>query len=334
MKTITRLLFAALAIFAFGFFNTSQEGQALSQDLTHPAPQVLMAAVALNEFAERELIKQFRHVGSWLGRVTSRNQWVNNNVIRLTEIGADPAVLINNNTYPIAVSSRTDDSVAVSLYKYDTENTKVSEDEIYALPYDKPGSVQEQHRLTLEETTQRHGLHSIAPMANTASTPVIVTTGALVNGRRRLTYDDLVNFKQKLDVLKVPKVGRALVLSSHHISDLLLEDKALAIQYQNHTAGQIATNYVGFQLFEDVDAPVYDGATRQKIAFGSVTPGLAASVAFHFGSVVKARGTVARFMRAAENDPENRQTVVGFRLWHLVIPTRTLGQGAIIDATV
>jgi hypothetical protein len=308
MKTITRLLFAALAIFAFGFFNTSQEGQALSQDLTHPAPQVLMAAVALNEFAERELIKQFRHVGSWLGRVTSRNQWVNNNVIRLTEIGADPAVLINNNTYPIAVSSRTDDSVAVSLYKYDTENTKVSEDEIYALPYDKPGSVQEQHRLTLEETTQRHGLHSIAPMANTASTPVIVTTGALVNGRRRLTYDDLVNFKQKLDVLKVPKVGRALVLSSHHISDLLLEDKALAIQYQNHTAGQIA--------------------------FGSVTPGLAASVAFHFGSVVKARGTVARFMRAAENDPENRQTVVGFRLWHLVIPTRTLGQGAIIDATV
>ncbi|KQC31713.1 hypothetical protein AAY42_10065 [Flagellimonas eckloniae] len=290
-------------------------------------------AVALNEMAEKELIKHFRHKGTWLERVPSKNKWVNNDVIKLTEIGADPDVLINNNTYPIPISSRTDDSVAISLYKYDTENTRITDDEVYALPYDKAGSVQEQHRETLEEKTEEHALHSLAPSANTADTPIIETTGDDDgNGRLRLRSQDLINYKKTLDDLKIPKAGRILVLSSEHVADLLIEDKALERQYQNHTDGMIAKNYYGFEIYESNYSPVYDGSLN-KIAFDSVTPGSSASVLFHTKTTGKARGSVKRYLAKSDDDPQNRETVVGFRLYFLAIPLRAKGQGAIVSGT-
>lgn len=319
LKGIIRVLFA---LGALSLLFTPYKGLALAM----PA--------ALNELAEKELIKHFRHVGTWLERVPSKNQWVGNDVIRLNEIGADPNVLINNNTYPIAVATRADGNVAISLFKYDTENTAITEDELYALPYDKIGSVQEQHRETLEQATQRHALHSLAPMENTANTPIIQTTGPNDGtGRLRLVYADLVRLKTQLDLLLVPKEGRVLVLCPEHIADLLLEDKALQNQYMMHKDGAITANFCGFSLYEDVYAPEYDG-TLDKIAYGSVTSGTRASVVFHDKTTAKARGTVKRFMRLAENDPENRRTVVGFQLYFVTIPTRLLGQAAIVSGSV
>lgn len=336
MKNIIRII---LAVLFLGTLTTAL-GHEASTDFVgntlmskETLPGLALAAVAKNELAEKELIKHFRHAGTWLARVPSKNNWVNNDVIKLNEIGADPEVLINNNTYPIAVSSRTDTSTAISLFKYDTENTRITEDEIYALPYDKPGSVQEQHRETLEETTQEHALHSLAPVGDTADTPIIVTSGADDGtGRLRLIYKDLVALKKKLDDLKVPKKGRILVLNSDHVSDLLLEDKALQNQYQNHKEGAITMNYCGFEMHEDVYAPEYD-ALLDKIPYGSVTAGTKASTVFHVKTTAKARGSVKRFMSKAEDDPLNRETVVGFRLYFIAIPTRLKGQAAIVSGS-
>ena len=333
MKRIFRISISLLSVALIALAMTSNAGGELVQNtlIRDGAPALAMAAVAKKELAERELIKHFRHTGTWLERVPGKNQWVGNDVIRLNEIGADPEVLIDNNTYPIAVSTRTDTSTAISLHKYETENTAITDDELYALPYDKPGSVQEQHRETLEEATQAHALHSLAPVANTASTPVLETTGPDDGtGRLRLIYADLVRFKKALDDLKIPKKGRILVLCSDHVSDLLLEDKALQNQYQNHKDGALTMNYCGFELYEDVYAPEYDG-NLDKIAYDSVTSGTRASVVFHAKTTAKARGTVTRYQREAKDDPENRQTVVGFRLWFIAIPTRLLGQGAIVS---
>lgn len=297
-------------------------------------PATAFAAVAKKEMAERELVKHFRHSGTWLERVPSKNQWVGNDVIKLNEIGADPDVLINNTTYPISVSQRTDTSTAISLFKYDTTNTNITDDELYGLPYDKPGSVQQQHRETLEERTQEHALHSLAPAGNTTKTPVILTTGEDDgNGRKRLTSKDLVNYKKALDLLKIPAKGRVLVLCPDHVADLLIEDKALNLQYQNHTSGMITKNYYGFELYEDIYSPVYDGSLN-KIPFASATPGTAASVLFLAQRTAKARGTVKRYMGKAEDNPENRETVVGFRLYFIAIPTSLLGQGAIVSGAV
>lgn len=59
--------------------------------------------------------------------------------------------------------------------------------------------------------------------------------------------------------------------------------------------------------------------TLAKIPFGSVTVGRKSSVVFHKGSTAKAVGTVKRFARPAELDPENRENTIGFRLYHIIV---------------
>lgn len=334
MKQVFKII---LVVITFGFVATAFAGgldNMVTPALQEAGTTTAFAAVAKNELRERELIKHFRHKGTWLERVPSKNAWVGNDVIKLNEIGADPEVLINNNTYPIAVSQRTDTSTAISLFKYDTTNTKITDDELYGLPYDKIGSVQMQHRETLEEETQAHALHSLAPMANTNNTPIFSTTGADDGtGRKRLVSKDLINYKKQLDLLKIPKRGRVLVLSPDHIADLLIEDKALERQYQNHTSGMIAKNYYGFEIYEDIIAPEYNN-NLEKIPFNADTTGKQASVLFLVGRCAKARGTVKSYQRKAQDDPENRETTLGFRLYFIAIPTSLKGQGAIVSGTV
>lgn len=298
---------------------------------------VAMATVAMNTLAEKELGKKFRHESTWLQEIPSKNQWVNNDVIKLTDIGADPTVLINNNTYPISTAGRVDDSVAISLYKYDTTNTKVTDDEIYALPYDKPGSVQEQHRQTLEERTAEHALHSLAPASNDntagVQTFVIETTGADDgNGRKRLKTADIITLQLKMNQAKVPLNGRVLVLCGEHVADLLLEDLTFANRFQNTKDGMISGNYYGFKVYQSVYNPVYN-ASNVKKAFAAAAAGTDrnASVAFYAPNTAKATGSIKRYTRLAENDPENRETTMGFRLYNIVIPTKTIGLSAIVS---
>ncbi len=287
-----------------------------------------------NEIAEKEMIKNFRHQKSWLGRVKSKPQWVGNDVIKIPKQGAAPSVLINNNIYPIVSNEREDDFIVLALNKYDTTNTEISDDEAETLPYEKTSDVQMQHRETLEDETVEHALHSISPVANSATTPVLETTGATVNGRKRLTTQDLINYKQKLDDLKVPKKGRLLILCSDHVNDLLAEDKAFVTQYHNQKDGVISSNYMGFEVYEDLSAVTYKdvAGTMTREAYGAVATGKTASIVAFVGNLAKAVGTVKRYMRISDNDPENRKTTIGFRLYFICVATKSEGMGAIVSA--
>jgi hypothetical protein len=288
-----------------------------------------------NELAEREMIRQFRHANSWLSEVPSRQKWVNNDVIKIPVQGDAPDVLINNTVYPIVKARREDDYITLSLNKYDTTNTTVTDDELYALPYEKISDVPVQHREELEEKTEQHALYTFAPLEDSADTPVIETSGETVDGRKRLRSVDLIKFGKEMK----KKVGGGLnglvlVLTPDHVADLLIEDLAFQVQYNNRATGMIMPNYHGFRVYEGNYAPTYNPANGEKLAFGSATPGLEASVCFYKRSVAKARGTVKRYARLASEDPEMRESVMGFRLWWIGVPYRSEGMGAIVDEQV
>jgi len=331
MKKFIKLL---MIVFTIGF-----AAQAFGADMHWVTNEVggsmAFAAVAKKELREKELIKNFRHKGTWLERIPSKQQWVDNDVIKINEEGADPDVLINNNIYPISISQREDGSIVLELYKYDTTNTVVTDDEIYALPYDKKGSVQRQHRETLEELTEEHALHSLAPLADSEDTPVLVSTGPDDGtGRKRLVKKDIRTLMTKLNKLKVPKTGRMLILSPTHLDDLLEEDADLFKNYMDHKEGKPAKKLYTFEMYDSIFAPQYDTTTKTKIPFGSETAGSEASVAVYVKGSAKARGSVKVYMRDASTDPENRESVIGMRLYFIAIPYRKKGQGAIISGTV
>jgi len=285
-----------------------------------------------NELAVTELITQFRHENEWLGAVKSKPEWLNNDVIKIPVRGLAPKVLINNTVYPIASQQREDGKVIISLNKYETENTEVTTDELYALPYEKVSDVQVQHRETLEDRTAEHALVSIAPQKNTSKTPVIVTTGEDDGtGRKRLIAKDLIRLKKLLDKLKVPKKGRVLVLCSDHVADLLIEDLAFKTRYQDANSGKIADNYYGFEIYESTYAPTYHNG--EKEAFGAVPQGKEASIVFHKNYTVKAVGSAVRYAREKSENPEGRKHTIGFEMHFVCVAIKDEGTAAIISGS-
>lgn len=286
-----------------------------------------------NELAVTELVKEFRHENTWLGAVKSKPQWVGNDVIKIPVQGNAPKVLINNTIYPINSEQREDGKVTISLYKYETENTEVTTDELYALPYEKVNDVQMQHRETLEDVTAQHALHSLAPQEGTAKALLIETTGEDDGtGRLRLTAKDLINAKGKLDKLKVPKAGRVLVLCSDHVADLLVEDKTFNTRYQNTETGAITKNYYGFEVYESTYAPTY--TANEKDGFEALSPGVEASVFFHKNFAVKAPGTAERYALDKSQNPSMRRHEIGFELHWVCVAIKDEGTGAIVSKTV
>lgn len=323
MKNILKLFMLSMLIAV---------GTALASVMPHePAVAMAVTPVALpllNQQAEKELLKKFRHDNSWLAELRSKNNWVNNDVIKIPKQGAAPTVLVNNTVYPIVSNGRTDTHVVLSLNKYDTTNTTVTEDELYGLPYEKVSDVQMQHREELEDKTAEHAIYTIAPAENTATTPVLVCTGAVDGTRPTLTSKDVIRLKKALDKLKVDKSGRILVLCPDHVADLLNEDRTFHAQYHNAKDGVLSNSYYGFKIYESTYNPTY--TSGEKVAFGATAGAQVASICFHNKWSVKATGNVQRFARPSELDPENRRHTIGFRLWFIGLPIRDEGIGAII----
>lgn len=290
-------------------------------------------AVVLKELWLAMLLEKLRFTNTWATGLKNETSFVGNNVIHLTEIGADPNVLIDNTIYPIAVSSREDNDVTVALKKYDTENTRIRRDELYALPYDKTGSVLDQHQKALEEKMMAHGLYTIAPLSNQTKTPVLVTTGADDGtGRKRLKVADIIKLQRVMNDLKIPAKGRKLVLCSEHQEDLLLESQTFREQYSIIASGVVLPLY-GFEIHLSLDTVRYNGTTKVRVAFGAASAGTDAnaSIAFYDGRCFQAMGGNSMFYRDAETDPEQRATVVGFQQYGIIMPYQRDSQAAIIS---
>ena len=74
-------------------------GNAVALAAGNFAPGGALRAGVLREIWTGEMIKAFRTAPEalgWMDRIRAYNQYVENDVIHFTEIGGDPAVLVNN----------------------------------------------------------------------------------------------------------------------------------------------------------------------------------------------------------------------------------------------
>lgn len=292
---------------------------------------ILLGAGVFVEIWVGEVIKKFRasEQATWLDGVPDYSQFVKNEIIHLVDVGADPEVLINNTTYPIGITDSTDVDVPISLDKFQTRATPVSDDILYAISYDKIALTKDQHAQTIMEKKFDKAIHAFAPASNTAKTPVLKTTGnADETGRKRLTRADVIALKKKFDKMKVPLNGRRLVLCADHVADLLLTDQTFADQYYNYATGKIANMY-GFEVYEYVNCPWYDVTTGQKLAFGS-QPGnnhTQASVAFFAPRMFKAEGSTQMYYDLP--DTQHQRALINFRHYWVALPKTQEAIGAI-----
>lgn len=254
---------------------------------------VVLRAGVYTEIWTGELVKTLRSglAGSWLDGVPDQSSIVNNDVIHLVEVGVDPDVLINNTTYPIPLQALDDKDIAISLDKFQSKVTPITDDELYAISYDKMARVKESHGNAINDAKFAKAAHALCATENTKTTPVLKTSGDVdkETGRKRLTPDDLVEMKRALDNLKVPSENRRLVLCPDHVNDLLLVDQRFREQYNiDRNTGKVGNLY-GFQIYEYGNNPVYTTAGKKKaVGATSDTGEFQCSFAFYTPRVFKA----------------------------------------------
>ena len=253
-----------------------------------------MRAGVYVEVWTRQVVEHYTHAleGTFLEGVPDFSQYAENDVVHLSDVSGDPTVLVDNTTYPLEIEELEDGDVSIKLSKFETKPTQVTDDELYALAYDKMGLVKTRHGNRLSETMLDKAIHAFAPTEDTAETPVLLTTGTTdEDGRKKLTRLDVIALRRKLDKLKVPKKGRRLVLCS----DCTTKKKK--------SFGSVATA-------NDFEASVF----------------------FYVPRMFKCKGGTKMYYSKAENDPVNKRNLVSFTTRFVALPQKKEGAvGAIVS---
>lgn len=289
-------------------------------------PQGALRAGVLTEIWTGELVKALRSglEGSWLDGVPDQSSVVNNDVIHLVDVGVDPDVLVNNTTYPIPLQELPDGDIAISLDKFQTKVTPITDDELYAISYDKMARVKEAHSNALNDSKFTKAAHALCAKKNSKTTPVLTTTGeADSDGRLRLTPEDIVAMKRALDKLKVPAENRRLVLCPDHVNDLLLVSQNFREQYNiDRNTGKVGQLY-GFTIYEYANTPIYTTAGVKKDVGATADTGeFNCSFAFYTPRVFKATGSTKMYYSEASTDPQNQRSLINFRHYFLCMPKK------------
>lgn len=300
-----------------------------------PMPSGIRAGV-YTEVWTGKIVEHFTHAenGTFMDGIPDYSQYAENDVIHLNDVSGDPDVLIDNTTYPLEVQTLEDNDVAVKLSKFETKATEIKDDDLHALSYDKIKLSKERHGNKLAEGRLDKAIHAFAPVKNTADTPVILTTGPVVDGRKTLIRANILTLKNKLDKMKVPKRGRRLVLCSDHINDLLAEDQKFAGQYHNYETGVISKMY-GFDIYDFENCPLF-GQNLEKKAFGAIPAegDCEASVFFYVPRMFKANGSTKMYYSEAKTDPLNKRNLISFTNRFVALPQkREKACAAIVSAT-
>ena len=179
-------------------------------------------------------------------------------------------VLINNNTYPIEAQAYADGTVELTLDKLQTKVITLSDDQIMGSSYDKIDRITKSGVRAMTTTKYKKAIHAIAPMSDTATTPVIEASGDDDGtGRLRLTYKDLVKLKNACDKAGFNEGQKRLVLCQDHWNDLLLDRDNFGDQLVNYATRKPNPMIASFELHSYPVMPIYDN-TGAKKPFGSV----------------------------------------------------------------
>ena len=281
-------------------------------------PKASACVGVLTEVWTGELIKALRAGldGTWLDGVPDQSSLVNNDVIHLVDVGVDPDVLINNDTYPIATQTLDDGDVSISLAKFQTKVTPITDDELYALSYDKMARVKESHGNAITDAKFKKAAHAMCASKNTDKTPVLTTSGAKdsTTGRLKMTLADVIAAKRAMDKLGVPGTDRRLVLSSDHVNDLLESEQSFREQYNIDRGNGTVGRLYGFDIYEFANNPLYTTAGEKKAVDATADTGeFQCSFAFYTPRVFKATGTTKMYYRDSTTNPEMQRSTISFR---------------------
>lgn len=280
-----------------------------------------MAASVFVAFFANIILELFYPDSSFLNELTDMDELQRYNTINLAECGADPDVVENNGVWPLTPVQREDGVVTIPLATFDTKPTHVTNVEELETNYKKAQSVLRQHVNTLQTKCAMSAAYNIAPASNTASTPVLKTTGAdRGDGTKALRYEDITELSLAFDNANLPQEGRVLVLCPEHKTDLKNANMKLFKAMMSDKS--IDT----FKIYTFTGNPRYNTADGTKQPYGALT-GAKSSIAFCKSEVMRSMGD--KTAKVDERWADYRGWLIGAQVRFVAMPFRKSGIAAI-----
>lgn len=227
--------------------------------------------------------------------------YLDNKTLNLPQSGSSPNVVVNRSTFPATASQRTDSVRSYSIDEFSTDPIHLQHTEALELSYDKRASLLRDHVQVLgtkitDYGLQKWGVEGSDFIVRTSGANRPAATTGQTGTRKRLTKQDILEAKRKMDRMDVPKNGRVLLLNSDMMTDLL-SDQELANLLSNPVSNLkegVIGRLFGFDVMERSTVLMYNNATTPvKKALGAVVASTdnSASLAWHPSMVRRCVGT-------------------------------------------
>jgi len=251
------------------------------------------------------------------------------NIIHIPIETFSPDVLINNTTYPIEIQEFADGSVQMTLDKFQTKATSVSDDAAMGASYSKIDSATRGHRRQINSVKYKKAAHAIAPALHTTATPVIELPGSYTADD---VYQSMVKVKDAFDKNEIPETDRRMVLATDHYNKLLTDRNRFGDLLVDHNTGKVNRQIAGFDVYTYVSNPKYNATTKAKLAWGAVPApeDKVASFAFYVDNIGKKTGNTKQYFSLASANPTTQTNLLNYRHYFIAMPVQNKAIGAII----
>lgn len=307
----------------------------------------LIDGLYLNQYVAPQLLKEFRNYNDkFLAALEPAPEGAK------TADGLRQNKLINNvgfyvnNTNSFTAKSMQGKNNIIPWDKLDTDPTKVTDAEVRALVFDKRAEVRVKHSQAFRIGTRDYVMNKLAPSEHVSGAmPILRTTGATtLDGRKMLTYKDLINFHAEIEALNLIDADTAeqpnswnMILNAVHRADLMLDEAGTANHRRNlefdPNTGEIKRFYK-FRMWENNAAPLYSSTGELK-ARGSIREAgdQYASIFFYSPNTVYHLENLKILYKPEYQDTNNADPTSEFRLqgYGLCNKKQEYGFGAVIS---
>lgn len=269
----------------------------------------------------RSLKEEYEAIDTWLNEAEDLSTFVEDGqTLVFPEAGAAPAVYKNRVTDVDDVEP-TETVHRVSLDVYDSQNYKIRNINMHALPFDKVQHYTRKSATAIVKQEIEDAAHAFAPLNAGGKRIIIPTTGPERNGLKMMTLEDVISLARVMDNYAFPTLGRNLVLPSDMWWDLVNNNTILKGQLEraplNGTIKPIIVEYYGIKIHKS-EQPLgiaYDITATAKAPQGTVITGDVVPAGFVFveSEVFRAGGKFEMFRAVKAQNTKGRAEEFGFQ---------------------
>lgn len=277
----------------------------------------------------RSLKEEYQAIDTWLGEAEDLSSFVvDGQTLVFPEGGEDPAVYKNRTTDIDSVEPN-EDTHKVSLDVYDSQNYKLRNIYLHALPFDKIQFYTRKSANSIIKQEIADAAYAFSPLKAQRKCIVMGTTGITApsttavarDGFKVLTLDDIVALARACDKEEFPQDGRNLVLPSDMWWDLVNNNKVLSGQLErvplNGVIKPLIVEYYGFKIHKSLQnlGIGYDLVAKEKAAQGTIITGDVVPCGFVFVKemVFHAGGLFEMFRKVKNQNTSGRAEEFGFQ---------------------